>query len=128
MKQIITALTILLSVTILSAFSNNDNDCYEHLRIGKFYFVKDNGDTLFIERTKRKHIETYNNKKSKLVCAIKWTSYNKYTLILKRMTDPHCLKARDKMYIEILECKADSYLARIRTENCGAAEFTIMKF
>ena len=128
MKQIVITLTILISLTIITSYTYNDNDCYEDIRTGKFYFVQDNGDTLFIERTKKKHIETFNNKKSKLVCNIKWTSYNEFTLVLKSIDEPGCLNKGDKMYVKILECDTQSYKAKITSEDCGSAEVTIMKY
>lgn len=107
-------------------FSQNTKD-YEGFKIGIFQYEA-NGELIEIKRTKKKHVETYNNGNSKLILKVKWLDESTLLLIYKRSVNaPGCLKKGDWVKVEILKINGDIYTCKVSSEKCGTDKADIIK-
>lgn len=80
-KKLLKLLIILLTYTSSIAQTKDSLDC-ETLKKGRYYCSSPNGGFVYIERTKRKQIEKYENEKQRFTFKIHWIEPCVYELTL----------------------------------------------
>src|SRR5690606_18000766 len=96
-----------------------EQSCLESFHTGSFRYESES-NTIYVERTKTKHVETFNNGSSKIIMRVNWLTDSTYTLTLQKLVNaPGCLIKADVIMSRITKCSDNSYLCAYETEGCG---------
>ena len=106
-------------------FSQRPND-YSKFKTGTFIYP-DFPDAKIV-RKKRKQIEIYNKRSSKVIMKIKWTSNSSYILTVKKLVnDSSCLKIGDVIKVKLTSSNGNTYFYDHSTKKCGNGSGSIKK-